>query len=679
MNRKKIILMTLIVTIILAVTGSLLYYLTKEDNKTSLTLIEKQWIEKNKNQIYDFGLPINIPLFTSDGSGIIFDFLNALEKNTGLVINKVSYDTENSIPEYSMKIKTILEENDILIYKDNYAVITKNKIKLNSFDEIKNLNIKLLKGDEEKIAYYLSDNENLKITIFEKMEDLLGNVSTENDVIIIPKTQYLKSIIENPNLNIAYNLNDLQIYYTISLGTNEKLNTIITKFYNKWYNQNYNKSYNNNLATTYFTNAKVEPIEEQQLKSKNYKYGYIINTPYDTQINNNLEGINTTIIKNFAEVAGITVEYKEYSSYEELLEAFNNNEIDFFMNASNIKINDETYETVSIYDEKIVILSHNDNDLIIDSVNSLKGKKVNALNNSKVKQYLEERGVEVIASSNTSSMMNKLSKDSIIALDKIGYNYYRQKTLNNYKVDYEFPLKNEYNFTFKNNKDNKVLMNFFNFYLSYINEKIEINNTLYKLINIKENTNLIGELIGVSLISALLIASLLTLKNIKKRTINKFKKHLTKEEKLKYIDMLTSLKNRNYLNDNINKWDESEIYPQSVIVIDLNNIAYINDNFGHAEGDEVIKEAANILIKNQLPNTEIIRTNGNEFLIYLVGYEEKQIVSYLKKINKELKDLSHGFGSASGYSMIPDGIKTIDDAINEATIEMRTNKEEKAK
>lgn len=679
MNRKKIILITLIVTIILAVTGSLLYYLTKEDNNTSLTLIEKQWIEKNKNQIYDFGLPTNIPMFTSNGSGIIFDFLNDLQKNTGLVINKVSYDKSDNIPEYSMKLKTTLEKNDILIYKDTYAVIIKNNVKLNNFDEIKNLNIKLLKGDDETLAFYLSDNENLKITVFDNINDLLGNISTNNDAIIVPKTEYLQNIIANKDLNIAYSLNDLPIYYTISLGTNEKLNTILTKFYNKWNKNNYDKSYNNNLVDTYFKNTNVTALEEQQFRSRTYKYGYIINTPFDTIINNELEGINSDIIKSFAEISGITIEYKEYGSYEELIEAFNKNEIDFFMNASNIKLDKEVYDTISIYDEKIVILTHNDNDTIVDSVNSLKDKKVYALKNSKIAEYLAERGVEVIESSNTSSMMNKLNKNSIIALDKIAYNYYRQKSLKDYKIDYEFPIKKEYSFSFKSNENNKVFMNFFNFYLSYINEKVLINNTLYKLVNIKENTNLIGELIGVTVISGLLIVSLLTLKNIKKRTKNKFKKHLTKDEKLKYIDMLTSLKNRNYLNDNINKWDESEIYPQSVIVIDLNNIAYINDNYGHAEGDEVIKEAANILIKNQLPNSEIIRTNGNEFLIYLVGYEEKQIVTHLKKLNKELKDLSHGFGSASGYSMIPDGIKTIDDAINEATIEMRTDKEEKTR
>ena len=40
------------------------------------------------------------------------------------------------------------------------------------------------------------------------------------------------------------------------------------------------------------------------------------------------------------------------------------------------------------------------------------------------------------------------------------------------------------------------------------------------------------------------------------------------------------------------------------------------------------------------------------------------------------KDISHGFGAAIGYSMITDAIKTIDDAINEATQDMKNNKEE---
>ncbi len=153
------------------------------------------------------------------------------------------------------------------------------------------------------------------------------------------------------------------------------------------------------------------------------------------------------------------------------------------------------------------------------------------------------------------------------------------------------------------------------------------------------------------------------------------KKTFTKNEKIRYIDSLTSLKNRAYLNDTIEKWDSSEVYPQMIVIVDLNNIAYVNDNFGHEEGDKVITEAANILIQTQMPRSEIIRTDGNEFLVYLVGYEEKEVSSYVRKLNKEFKELSHGFGAAIGSSTIHDALKTIDDAINEATLDMKNNKE----
>ena len=119
-----------------------------------------------------------------------------------------------------------------------------------------------------------------------------------------------------------------------------------------------------------------------------------------------------------------------------------------------------------------------------------------------------------------------------------------------------------------------------------------------------------------------------------------------------------------------------KVYPQSVIIIDLNNVAYINDNFGHKEGDKVISEGASVLVNNQLSDSEIIRTNGNEFLVFTIGHDERDIITYIRKINKGLRELSHGFGAAIGYSMIYDEIKTVDDAINEATSDMRSNKVE---
>ena len=60
----------------------------------------------------------------------------------------------------------------------------------------------------------------------------------------------------------------------------------------------------------------------------------------------------------------------------------------------------------------------------------------------------------------------------------------------------------------------------------------------------------------------------------------------------------------------------------------------------------------------------------------MVGHDEKAVITYIRKLHKEFKNLSHGFGAAIGYSMITDEIKTIDDAVNEATLDMRSNKEE---
>ena len=152
-------------------------------------------------------------------------------------------------------------------------------------------------------------------------------------------------------------------------------------------------------------------------------------------------------------------------------------------------------------------------------------------------------------------------------------------------------------------------------------------------------------------------------------------KKLKKTEKLKFIDMLTSLKNRNYLNASITKWDENKIYPQAVVIVDLNNIKFINDTHGHDEGDKVIKKAASILINNQLENSDIVRTDGNEFLVYLIGKNEKEIGDYVRDLKKRFKTLPYGYGGACGYSMIEDDIKTLEDAINEATLDMRTDKE----
>ena len=295
------------------------------------------------------------------------------------------------------------------------------------------------------------------------------------------------------------------------------------------------------------------------------------------------------------------------------------------------------------------------------------------IKNSKIEQELIDNKIKVTSYNNINDLLKKKKENDVIVIDKNTYDMYLYNSLKDYKINYIFNLNSSYTYISRSIEANKIFNEYFDFYLSYINIKEFENNINYKMFIEKITDNKLSLIIIGIFIILVIISTIILIKKIKPK---KKKITISKEDKLKYIDMLTSLKNRNYLNDSMEKWDSSEVYPQAIIVVDLNNVAYINDNYGHEEGDNIIKEAASILIKTQIENTEIMRTNGNEFLIYMVEYDEKQVVSYIRKLNKELKDLKHGFGAAIGYSMIPDELKTIDDAINEATLDMKNNKEE---
>lgn len=674
--KKKKWLIGVIIAIILILIGVLYFIFNNKDEDTTLTLLEKKWIENNKNNIIDFGVLNNIAILNNEGDGVFFDFLESLEQTTGLDFNKKSYEYGTEVNnEYSFKVTENIGKSDILFYTDNYVILSKNNIKYNKLKDVNNLTLGVLNENVEEVNNYL-DNGNTLFKSFKTLDELITEIDKEDssiNAIVLPKLVFLSKDFEG-KLYINYNITEMEDNYVISLGKNDRLNDIIEKYYKKWKKEEYDTSYSKYFTSTYFSKNEVDEQSKAKFRSKRYVYGFVNNFPFDASIDRNLLGTNSSIISAFSKLSNVEISYKEYDNYNKLLNAFNSNKIDFYfdMYTSSNDYKIDVFKTVSSYDEQIVITSSIDNNVTINSTSSLKGEKVAALNNTKTLEFLKKVGADVVTYNNVNELLNSSRDNTLIALDLLTYNYYSKEELKNNKIDYQFALDSEYDYVIRDIKENEIFMNFLDFYLSFTNEKELINTGYYNTIT--KNTNLVllkNVLIALGILTGLGLVYIVIkkLKPTKKITMKK-------EDKLRYIDMLTSLKNRNYLNDNIEIWDESEVYPQTIIVVDLNNIAYVNDNYGHQEGDNVIKEASNILIRGQMENSDIIRTNGNEFLIYLVGYDEKQIVSYIRKLNKDFKELSYSFGAAIGYSMITDAIKTIDDAINEATLDMRNNKEE---
>lgn len=97
-----------------------------------------------------------------------------------------------------------------------------------------------------------------------------------------------------------------------------------------------------------------------------------------------------------------------------------------------------------------------------------------------------------------------------------------------------------------------------------------------------------------------------------------------------------------------------------VCVADLNGLKYLNDNYGHAAGDEAIAAVSAELLKAAPTGSRIVRTGGDEFLIFAAidpdSHEPSEmdvkIDAGLKKYNEEHPN-PFTIGASYGWVLLP--------------------------
>ena len=677
LKRKKarlgsILVKILIGLLIFGILGVAVYYfLTAEDEDNSLTLLEKQWISDNKSVLVDIDVPNDTYVYASSGKGVFFDFLDYVKNETGLEFNRKAYNYGTDVTYSSLAFATLtpsdtLKKDDELILEDTYVLLGNNEGYISSLDIINGTTVGILKNDEAYIKTYFT-NKNIT---FKSYEDIINMIKELKEgkvsYVIIPRYGYLNEIDED-SVHVKYSISGLSNKYVLRLGSNEKINTIMIKLLDNYKEKNLRLSYEENLLDFYSEKYGLTEIEKTTLVSRVYKYGYVKESSYNVLNNNELYGVAGTYINTLINMFDMEFSYEEYDNLEDLKRALDTGKVDIAF-IDGIYENPNYLSTVSSFNEEFVAVSKQYLD--INNKYGLVNNKLYMLKDSSIYNYIS---TNINSNINTiTSYKNKISEDGILLLDKSDYLYLKDTTLKEYNYLFSDNYVDNKKFVVKQNND--VLYKILNYTLNNINSLEYENNAINDLLEIEKNT---GNFKGIYMIIVAIIIcpviiiflGLVIVKNSNNLKITK------KQNVLKYNDMLTNLKNRNYLNDNIEKWDNTRIYPRTIAIIDLNNLKYVNDNYGHEEGNELIRKAAAILINTQPEKSEIVRTDGNEFLIYLLGYSKTQVSSYLSKLAKEFDKLPYGFGAAIGYSIIDDEIKTIDDAINEATIEMRMDKE----
>lgn len=676
MKKKLIIILPIIIAIIAFVV--VYRYYNKEDKTTTLTVTEKKWIQDNSKTTVDFEVINDYPLYGMNGTGVFFDFINDFEENINLEFNKIPYLKDNKATTDSYRIRILdanenIGANDLMIFQDSYVAVGKDYQRINHIKDMRNLTFGVFKEDSSEISYYLKSGTNLSYKAYNTIDELYKALdSDEVDMIIMPNIMYLDKTI-NSKYSINYYFTEMQKRVVLTLDDkNEKLNRIVKKYFTKWKATKYVKEYNKAYLDYYLENNDLDAKTKASLISKNYVYGYIENAPYETKMNGKVAGIAGEYIDRIARLTDIEFVYKRYNSKKELERAVKKGEVDVYFDYYNLE-NKDYLSTLSTFVEDYVVLGKQKDNHIINSFESLKGEKIVMLKGDSLYNYFANNSRTDITTYNSIHDIAKNAGHKIVVLDREVYNYYREKRFSNYTVLYTDTMMNDYKFMVKSN--NQAFYDLFNYiintnsYYNYRNTGIE---SLHASILEGSTFEQVYTIILMIIFIPIIILTILYLIIKKKRQVKRVKK----VDRHKYTDMLTSLKNRNYLNAKMPEWEGSKIYPQAIVMVDLNNVKYVNDNYGHEEGDQLIIKAASILVNTQLENSEIIRTDGNEFMVYLVGYSDRQISTYTKKLSKEFKNLPHEFGAGIGYSIIEDEIKTLDDAINEATLEMITNKED---
>lgn len=128
-----------------------------------------------------------------------------------------------------------------------------------------------------------------------------------------------------------------------------------------------------------------------------------------------------------------------------------------------------------------------------------------------------------------------------------------------------------------------------------------------------------------------------------------------------YIDELTGINNRKYLEEILNEIiSNADIKKDNIAFcfLDVDDFKYINDKYGHLVGDKILTMIAQTLKNNVRPSDKAFRWGGDEFALILFDIEnEKNLRKLLERLkllindsfinyNEEKLNITMSFGAA---------------------------------
>ncbi|MDR3294217.1 MAG: EAL domain-containing protein [Clostridiales Family XIII bacterium] len=169
-------------------------------------------------------------------------------------------------------------------------------------------------------------------------------------------------------------------------------------------------------------------------------------------------------------------------------------------------------------------------------------------------------------------------------------------------------------------------------------------------------------------------------------------KEVRDRKRLEYdrdYDMLTDVYNRRAFHTKIADCfqEQEKMGIAAIIMLDLDNLKNLNDTYGHDYGDKYIRLTADTLKAFNTVNTVVARLAGDEFIVFLHGFQNKDQIRVIcdmikSDMNRAFMNLPDGSGTtvqiSAGIAWYPDDSTSSEELIRYADFAMymvkKTNK-----
>lgn len=415
MKNKKSVIITIVVIIAVVIIGLITYRVLTNENK--LTASERRWINNNIDTVQNINVVNDVNLFGNTGTGVFYEFLNDFEQEYKLELNPVTFNYGEQTSGLTLGIVKSLKENDFVFYTDHYVLVGLEDEVVSGYQDLEGLDIGVVKDDASYISSYFADVNNITLSQYEDKAKLLEAFRDHEDIhyMIVPLSIYLDEILKNDYV-INYHLSDIELYYVIR-GNDDTLTSILEKFYYNWYQDNLDSYLKREEFNLFTTALGISETEVDAMRSITYNYGFINNSPYEVIMSGNYGGIIAMYLYDFSEFSDVEFNYTKYRNLNRFKKAVSNNDIDLYFNYYNLS--DNYYDIDSNLAIRYSVIASNENNLVVNSIQSLVGKTVYVDENSFLHDYLSSiKGIQIETYEDEKDLKKLNRKDVIIVIDK---------------------------------------------------------------------------------------------------------------------------------------------------------------------------------------------------------------------------------------------------------------------